>query len=89
MWIHQEELLHPTQAGRVRLNVFEIGSLKSSVYGMEAPGGAHYLVTEDRVGTSTVVSTLGTFLTREEALRRAQGRSEELKSQHWLPARSA
>jgi hypothetical protein len=85
MRVHQEELQHPTQAGRVRLNVYEVPP-PSSVYGMDAPATkGQYLVTEDRVGTATVVSTIGTFASRDEALACVRGRAEALKAQHYTP----
>jgi hypothetical protein len=45
-----------------------------------------FVVTEDRVGTSTVVATLGSFPTREAALDRVHRRSDELKAQQYRPA---
>jgi hypothetical protein len=86
MQIHKEELQHPTQASRVRLNVFEVPP-SPHVYGMEAlTVKGHYLVTEDRIGTTTVVATLGTFAGRDEALARVRGRVDELKAQLYAPA---
>ena len=67
MRIFQEVLEHPVQASRVRLNVFE-----------DTDG---YLVTEARIGTVTVVATLGLFGTRDQALARAQKRIHELEAQ--------
>jgi hypothetical protein len=85
MQIHREELQHPTQASRVRLNVFEMPKTPD-VYGMDALATTgHYLVTEDRIGTTTVVSTLGTFASREDAVARARRRVDELKAQHYTP----
>jgi hypothetical protein len=86
MQIHREELQHPTQASRVRLNVFEVPP-PPRVYGMQALAAkGHYLVTEDRIGTTTVVATLGTFAGRDEALARVRGRADELKLQHYASA---
>jgi hypothetical protein len=84
MRIQQEELQHPTQASRVRLNVFEVPP-PPHVYGMEALAKGRYLVTEDRIGTTTVVATLGTFASREDAVAHAQRRADELKTQHYTP----
>jgi hypothetical protein len=85
MRVHQEELQHPTQAGLVRLNVYEVPP-PSPVYGMDAPATrGQYLVTEDRVGTATVVSTIGIFASRDEAVARVHVRAEALKAQHYAP----
>jgi hypothetical protein len=89
MQIQKEELQHPTQASRVRLNVFEVPP-PPHVYGMDALAAkARYLVTEDRIGTTTVVATLGTFANREDAVARAQRRVDELKAQRYTPLPSA
>lgn len=89
MRIHTEELQHPTQASLVRLNVYELNASPAPVHGMDALlKHGRYLVTEDRVGTSTVVATIGSFATREEALERARRRAAELEAQKYrrLPA---
>jgi hypothetical protein len=70
MKILQEAYRHPTQASEVRLNVYE------------RPTGG-YLVTEDRLGTATVVATLGLFDGREAALLRAHARARELERQRY------
>ena len=91
MKIHQEELKHPTQASRIRLNVYELAAPPAPVYGMDAliRSGRH-LVTEDRIGTTTVVATLGNYPTREAALARLNERVTELQAQQWeRPPRSA
>ncbi len=67
------ELVHPSQASRVRLRVYEAQT-----------GG--FLVTEERAGTSTVISTLGLFDRLEEALGRLEARSTELVRQRYGPA---
>jgi hypothetical protein len=86
MKIHQEELLHPTQASRVRLSLYELKAPPAPVHGMDALlRTGQFLVTEDRVGTTPVVSTLGSFPTRDEALARLRRRSEELQTQHYRP----
>ncbi len=77
MKIFEAELAHPSQASRVRVNVYD-----------QAEGGGH-LVTEDRIGTATVVATLGVFDGREAALARARGRVEELERQRYRAASSA
>jgi len=84
MVIHTEELQHPTQASTVRLNVYELDAPSAPVFGMDALMRAgRYLVTEDRVGTTKVISTLGSYATREEAVARARQRTEELEGQHY------
>jgi hypothetical protein len=75
MRIFRSELVHPTQASRVGLSVFE------------SPRG--FLVTEDRSGPSTVVATLGLYDGREEALERAESRVEELQAQRYRPVSPA
>ena len=83
MQIHKEELQHPTQASVVRLNVYELKATPA-VHGMDAllRQGA-YLVTEDRIGTTKVVATIGSFRTREEAVERARRRAAELEAQKY------
>jgi hypothetical protein len=68
--VFEQSLAHPTQASRARLNVFEL------------PEGG-FLVTEDRVGATTVVATLGLFDTRDAALARARSRAAELEAQRY------
>jgi hypothetical protein len=41
------------------------------------------MVTEDRVGTVTVVSTLGFFSDREKAFEAARARARELQAQRY------
>lgn len=69
MRIHEEEFEHPVQASRVRLRVFE------------QPEG--YLVTEERIGTVTVVATLGLFADRQAALGRVAARVRDLEAQRY------
>jgi hypothetical protein len=66
----EQTLEHPTQASRVRLNVFAL------------PEGG-FLVTEDRIGAATVVATLGLFDARDAALERARSRAAELEAQRY------
>ena len=70
MKIFDQSLSHPTQASVVRLNGFEL------------PEGG-FLVTEDRIGVTTVVATLGLFDTRDAALARARSRAEELQAERY------
>ena len=81
MLIQREEFGHPTQASRVRLNVFEQPAGGSPVEGLPDEGG--FLVTEERIGTVTVVSTLGFFTAREEAVQRLRRRAAELQRQSY------
>jgi hypothetical protein len=71
------------------LNIFEMTAPPAPVYGMDALlRSGRYLVTEDRIGTTTVVATVGSFPTREQAQDRVRRRVEELLSQRYtrLPA---
>lgn len=84
MKIRQHEFAHPTQASRVRLNLFRVQDDPSPVYGLntvrkEAP----FLLTEDRVGVTTVVATLGAFATEQEADAVLQRRAVELERQSY------
>jgi len=72
MEIYAEEFAHPTQASRVRLRVFQ-----------QPEGG--FLVTEEWVGTATVVKTLGLFDARQPALEKAAARASELARQRFAP----
>jgi len=83
MLVHEEILVHPTQASRVRLRVFERPP-EETVAGM-GPDRPGYLVTEERIGSRTVVSTLGFLATREEALERLRERYDELAQQRYRP----
>jgi hypothetical protein len=87
MEILKEELQHPTQASLVRLHVYELDAPDAPVFGMDAlMKQGRYLVTEDRVGTTKVVATLGSFSTRDEALARARERTQELETQQYRRA---
>lgn len=70
MRIFSSEFEHSTQAGRVRLSVFE-------------EGGKGSPATEERIGTVTVVATLGLFRRRGEAPARVEGRGRELALQRY------
>lgn len=65
----EQSFAHPSQASTVRLRVFDL------------PEG--HLVTEERIGTATVVATLGLFDAREAALERARARAAELAAQRY------
>jgi len=75
MIVAQEELVHPTQPSRVRLRVFSEG------------GG--FLVTEERIGTSTVYSSLGVFASKEAAEARRRERADELVRQRYIAVPAA
>jgi hypothetical protein len=83
MLLRREEFEHPTQVSRVRLNLFEQpGSADGPVTGM-LPAEKGYLLTEDRIGSNTVVATLGFFTDREEAVARFERRGQELLAQSY------
>ena len=77
----QEVYEHPSQASRVRVNVYDYQP-ESEVAGLGPPEPG-YVVTEDRVGAVTVVSTLGFFSDREKALEAARARARELQAQRY------
>jgi hypothetical protein len=89
MKIASEEYEHPTQASRVRLNVFEQppGPNPPGIDMPSESGG--FLVTEERIGTVTVVSTLGFYDSREAAMDRLKERARQLELQQYRPAASA
>jgi len=72
MIVAQEELVHPTQPSRVRLRVF-------------VQDGGGFLVTEERVGTRTVYSSLGVFDSKEAAEARLRERARVLVAQRYAP----
>jgi len=69
MSVLDEEYRHPSQATRVRLVVYE------------KPEG--FLVTEERIGSTTVINTLGLLSSREDALGLARRRAEDLVGQRF------
>ena len=83
------ELEHPTQASRVALNLYEQAPAPNPP-GIDTPSeNGGYLVTEDRIGTTTVISSLGFFDTREAAQERLRKRAEELKLQRYRDVATA
>ena len=70
MIVSKETYAHPTQASRVALSVFQ------------EPDG-RFLVTEARSGPQTVFATLGAYDNREDALKRARDRAQELSGQRY------
>jgi hypothetical protein len=81
MLVLQETYEHPSQASHVRLNVYEYEP-ESPVAGLGPPEPG-FVVTEDRVGTVTVVSTLGFFPTQDQAFARFRARANELQAQRY------
>jgi hypothetical protein len=87
MVVDYAEFEHPTQASRVRLSVYEQRPPEVETVAGLLPREPGYLVTEDRVGAGKVVSTLGFFRARDEALAclRARARQLELQRYRSLP----
>jgi hypothetical protein len=81
MLLMREEYEHPSQASRLRINVYGYEP-ESTVAGL-GPSEPGYMVTEDRVGTVTVVATLGFFGSREQAFELARARARELQAQRY------
>ena len=81
MLVLQETYEHPSQASQVRLNVYEYKP-ETPVAGL-GPAEPGFIVTEDRVGTVTVVSTLGFFSSQEQAFARFRSRANELQAQRY------
>jgi hypothetical protein len=79
--VHEEILVHPTQASRVRLRVFDRPP-EPAVAGM-GPDQGGFLVTEERIGARTVVNTLGFLGTQDEAIARLRARAAELARQQY------
>lgn len=89
MRLQREELEHPTQASRVALNLYELAPARNPP-GIDTPSeSGGYLVTEERIGANTVISSLGLFDTREAAQERFRRRIEELKGQRYRDAAAA
>ncbi len=89
MLLQRLELEHPTQASRVALNLYEQPPAPNPP-GIDTPSeNGGFLVTEERLGVTKVVSSLGLFDTGEAAQERFRRRLEELKLQRYrdvLPA---
>jgi hypothetical protein len=86
MRLQRLELEHPTQASRVALSLYEQAPAPNPP-GIDTPsekGG--YLVTEERIGVTTVISSLGLFDSREAAQERFRRRAEELRLQRYRDA---
>jgi hypothetical protein len=89
MRLQRLELEHPTQASRVALNLYEQPPAQNPP-GIDTPSeNGGFLVTEERIGATTVVNSLGFFETREAAQERFRTRAEELRLQRYRDAASA
>jgi hypothetical protein len=88
MLIVSEVFEHPTQVSKVRINVYEQPPSPNAP-GIDLPTTGGYLVTEERIGTTKVIATLGFFDRKEDALARARRRAEELKAQRYQPLSAA
>ncbi|HET8643935.1 MAG TPA: hypothetical protein VFO85_00515 [Vicinamibacteria bacterium] len=89
MRVHQEEYEHPTQASLVRLAVFEQKPASNEGVPGLMPRESGFLLTEERLGSSKVVATLGAFDSREAALAAAGSRAEALRRQRYQAAEPA
>ena len=89
MLLQRVELEHPTQASRVALNLYEQPPAPNPP-GIDTPSeNGGYLVTEERIGATRVINSLGLFDAREAAQERFRRRIEELKLQRYRDAASA
>ena len=80
------DLEHPTQASRVALNLYDQPPAPNPP-GIDTPSeNGGFLLTEERIGTTTVIKSLGFFETREAAQERLRARVEELKLQRYRDA---
>jgi hypothetical protein len=89
MLLERVELEHETQASRVALNLY-LQPPAPNPPGIDTPseqGG--YLVTEERIGVTRVISSLGLFDSREAAQERFRKRAGELRLQRYRDAVSA
>jgi hypothetical protein len=88
MLLEHQELDHPTQVSRLRLKLYSYEpSGQEAVAGL-LPQQKGFTLTEERVSTATVVTSLGFFASEEEARRRLQQRAAELARQGYRPALS-
>jgi hypothetical protein len=82
--LESQELEHARQASRVRLKLYRyLPPPEELPAGMAAQEG--FLLTEERVGTAVVVSTLGFFADEGAARSRMRQRAEELARQGYGP----
>jgi hypothetical protein len=86
MLLAHQDLDHPTQVSRLRLKLYRYEpSGQPAVTGM-LPQEKGFTLTEERVGTATVVTSLGFFGQEEEARGRMEQRAAELFRQGYRPA---
>jgi len=89
MLLLRVELEHPTQASRVVLNLYEQPPAPNPP-GIDTPSeNGGYLVTEERIGATKVISSLGLFDTSEAAQERFRRRVDELKRQRYRDVAAA
>lgn len=79
MVIEERAYQHPRQPSLVRLVVYETPGGTSRVEGM--PDDPGYLVTEEWLGVSKVVKTLGFYPDKQSAQQRLAQRARELEIQ--------
>ena len=87
MIIEERAYQHPHQPSLVRLVVYETPGGQSRVEGL--PDDAGYLVTEEWLGVSKVVKTLGFYPDQPSAQHRLAERARELESQLYRPVAPA
>ena len=73
----------------MRVSVFEQPPTPDGPVAGMGPREKGYLVTEERLGVTKVVASLGFFSDRAEALARFDRRSAELRGQGYRPVPSA
>jgi hypothetical protein len=83
MLLERLELEHPTQASRAALNLYQLPPAPNPP-GIDTPSeSGGFLVTEERIGVTKVISSLGLFESREAAQARFRMRAEELRLQRY------
>jgi hypothetical protein len=86
MRLERLELEHPTQASRVALNLYQEPPGPNPP-GIDTPSeNGGFLVTEDRIGVTTVIKSLGFFDSRDAAQERLRQRADELRLQRYRDA---
>ena len=85
MRLEQKELEHPRQTSRVRLNLYRYAPAPEERVAGMMPHQDGFLLTEERIGTTVVVASLGFFAGEAEARTRMQQRLDELAAQGYGP----
>jgi hypothetical protein len=85
MRIEQQELEHPRQTSRVRLNLYRYQPPPEERVSGMLPHQEGFLLTEDRIGTTVVVASLGFFAGEAEARAHLRQRASELAAQGYGP----